>query len=101
MVYVSFLLIFARTPKILMDLLMNHMECELYFLRSTKGKLLNIRKNFSSLNVEGGFFFKVDWIHVLRMATISLSFSDGAGSLWKRVNTNSLMSVDNSLNECI
>ena len=48
-----------------------------------------------------GFFFNVDWIHVLRMATISFSFSDGAGSLWKRVNTNSLMSVDNSLNEYV
>ena len=35
------------------------------------------------------------------MATISFSFSDGAGSLWKRVNTNSLMSVDNSLNEYV
>lgn len=53
-----FLLIFARTPKILMDLLMNHMESELYFLRSTKGKQLIIRKNFSFLNVEGVFFLK-------------------------------------------
>lgn len=41
-----------------MDLLMNHMESELYFSRSTKGKQLIIRKKFSFLNVEGGFFFK-------------------------------------------
>ena len=40
-----------------MDLLMNHMESELYFSRSTKGKQLIIRKKFSFLNVEGGFFF--------------------------------------------
>ena len=46
-----FLLIFGRTPKILVDLLMNHMESELYFLRSTKGKQLIIRKFFSFLNV--------------------------------------------------
>lgn len=87
---------FARTPKILVDLLMNHIKNEM-FLETNKGKQLNTRKKVSFLNVAGGLFFLSRLNSCFEHGQYFIFILSGSVPLWKRVNTNCLISFDNSL----